>query len=119
MTPIIMNTNTYGSVWSKETIDSEPLPTVSRELLPWLIKDRREAVEGVWGKDSNGKPAHDGSGLDKAKRSLRAAETGLSEGPTDAKVLRFLTEQVSTARGKVAFYEGKIYLLDKVIASLS
>lgn len=117
-----MNSTIYGPAFSKETIDSQTLPVVSRDLLPWLLKDRKEALEGSMAKSQNKKGeirmVHDGFGLDKAEKSLRQAEAGLAENPADPKVVKFLNEQVAMAKGKVGFYEGKIYLLDKVIAGI-
>ncbi len=110
---------TYGPAFSTITIDSEPLPRVSAHLLPWLIKDRREAIEGGYGKDSTGKVVHDGTGLDRAQKSLRQAEAALAAKPDDPKTLTFLEEQLAIAKGKVGFYTGKLYLLDKVIAAAS
>ena len=91
----------YGSVWSREYIDAHPIPVVPRELLPWLKKDRDNGV-----------------GLKKAEQSLRAAKRALVDA-TDPKVIEFLQIQEASAAGKVAFYAGKIYLLDKVIASVT
>lgn len=105
----------YGPAFALDRLATETLPVVSKDLMPWLHKDRREAVDGCMVKDQNGKFGHDGSGLLKAERSLRTAEAALSANPTDPKVLAFLREQVAIARGKVPFYRGKIYLLDRII----
>lgn len=113
-----MTTSSPHGVFSLAYIDSQPLPVVSRELLPWLLKDRREAEEGshLWDTKA-GKDVHDGSGLRKARQSLKAATNALADSPTDPKVLAFLTEQRGAAAGKVAFYEGKCHLLDRIIAA--
>lgn len=111
MTPI------YGSVWSREYIDAHPLPIIRPDLLPWLIKDRAEAVEGGYMWDvKTSKQVHDGSGLQKAEQSLRAAKKALTE-TDDPKAVEFLKGQLHSAEGKAEFYAGKIYLLDKVIAA--
>ncbi len=108
----------YGSVWSREYIDSNPLPVVSKSLLPWLLKDRREAVEGamakVTKKDGKMETMHNGEGLDRADRDVRRLKSALEE-ETKSEVVEFLTAQLCGAENKAAFYRGKIYLLDKVI----
>lgn len=107
----------YGSVWSKEYIDAEPLAIVPKHLLPWLIKDRKNAIEGSMEWNSKEKKLmHDGSGLEKAEQSLRAATHALADNPSDPVVREFLEFQKGAAEGKVAFYSGKVYLLDKLIA---
>lgn len=105
--------------FSTECIDSEPLPVVSKDLLPWLIKDRREAIDGVYLQDSKLGRVHDGSGLDKAKQSLRRAKSMLAEitPETDPKTRIFLESQLAAAEGKTSFYRGKVYLMDKIIAA--
>lgn len=106
-----------GPAFSIEVIDSEVVPIVPKHLMPWLIRDRREAQEGAFVKDSSGKTMHDGAGLDKAQKALRQVEIALTTKQTDAKIIEFLQEQLATAKGKVEFYSGKIYLLDKIIAT--
>lgn len=108
-----------GDVWSKEYIDSEPIPVVSRDLLPWLKKDRREAMEGAMVKatDKEGtKIVHNGEGLKCAERDVRRSTSALATA-TDPKAIEFLKIQLGTAEGKAGFYRGKIYLLDKIIAA--
>ncbi len=108
----------HQRAFSASKIDSEPLPVVSPSLLPWLRKDRKEALDGSYHWDVKlGKEVHDGSGLIKARQSLRAAQTALAAGPSDPKVAAFLEFQRGAAQGKVGFYEGKIHLLDRVIAA--
>lgn len=105
-----------GAAFAIPILDSEPIPVVPKHLMPWILKDRREAMEGAMVKDTAGKVVHDGAGLEKARKSLRQVEAALAEKQSDAKVAEFLEEQLATARGKVEFYTGKIHLLDRVIA---
>jgi len=107
--------NKLGAAFSQEVIDSCVLPTVPENLLPWLLRDKKEALEGCTVKDSKGNLVHDGSGLERAKQSLHVAEGKLAEGHTDAKIINFLREQRGMAQGKVDFYTGKLYLMDKII----
>lgn len=107
-----------GPAFSIEVIDSEPLPQVPKHLMPWIVRDRREAVEGSMVKDKDGKMVHNGEGLDRAEKSLKQIKAALASNPKeDYLVARFLEEQFATANGKVEFYRGKIYLLDKIISS--
>lgn len=112
----------YGPAYSLTTIDAEPIPVIRPDLLPWLIKDRREAEEGCMvynAKDQ--KLVHDGSGLTKAKQAMRAAEA-LAEAnaekmKADPEVATFIERQVSTAQDKFQFYTGKVHLLDRIITA--
>ncbi len=106
------------TVWAIPYLDTQPVPQIAAHLAPWLAKDRREAVEGAMQKDSTGKIVHDGSGLEKAERSLRSAQAALKSA-TDEKEIAFLQYQCGMAQSKVEFYTGKIHLLDKMIAQAS
>lgn len=103
--------------FSREIIDSQPLPVVSRDLLPWLIKDRREAETGAFYWDTKkGELVPDGSGLEHAEKDVRQATAKL-EGNLSADMRAIWELQLAGARGKAEFYRGKMYLLDKVIAA--
>lgn len=112
----------YGSVWSREYIDASPIPVVSRELLPWLKKDRREAETGAMVKATNndGKTelTHNKEGLEYAERELRRIKGDLaSETPgTDRAII--LSHQAEGMADRVEFWRGKMYLLDKMIAAV-
>lgn len=117
----------YGSVWSKEYIDASPLPVVSRELLPWLKKDRREAEVGTtFFNVKEGRDEHDKQGLEYAERELRRIKADLDmeskkRAPGDRETDRtaILRWQAEGVADQVEFWRGKMYLLDKVIASVS
>lgn len=107
-----------GSVFSIDYINAQGIPKVPAHLLPWIVKDRREAEEGCMVYDvEKQKHVHDGSGLTKSLKSLATAKNALAEKPTDAKMIAFLTQQISNAEDKVAFYRGKIYILDGILAA--
>lgn len=107
----------YGFAFDKSTIDAAPLPSIPKHLLPWLKKDRKEAVEGVHHKDSTGQMIHDGSGLEKAEQDLRKVQTDLLAKGNSKDRQAILEMQKIGAEINVQFYQGKIYLLDKVIAT--
>lgn len=115
---------TYGSVWSREYIDAHPIPEVSKSLLPWLIKDRREAEEGAtFYNSATGKDEHDRQGLQHAERELRRIKSDLAlsaktrdEGDRESSRTAILRWQATGQEEQVEFWRGKVYLLDKVIA---
>ena len=108
----------YGSVWSKETLDSQPLPKVSKSLLPWLIKDRREAETGAsFYNSATGKNEHDRQGLEHAERELRRIKTDLASAKEGTNRAAILSWQMTGQEEQVEFWRGKMYLLDKVIAA--
>ncbi len=113
----------YGSVWSKEYIDANPLPVVSRDLLPWLKKDRREAEVGAMvkatGKDGKTETTHNKEGLEHAERELRRIQNDLATEKPDSNRAAILRWQAEGMADRVEFWRGKMYLLDKVIASVS
>lgn len=110
----------YGSVWSKELIDSEPPLKVSKDLLPWLLKDRKQAEEGtMFFNVKEGRDEHDKQGLDYAERELRRIKADLAtEKSPDTNRAVILAHQARGQQEQVDFWRGKIYLLDKTIASL-
>lgn len=110
-----------GCSFSREVIDASVLPVVSKDLLPWLLKDRREAVEGssFWNA-AEGKDQHDRMGLTYAQRELRRIESDLASekplpGGGQSERAAILTIQRNQQAAFVRFWEGKCYLLDKVI----
>lgn len=111
----------YGSVWSREYIDSEPIPVVSKSLLPWLKKDRREAEEGAMvkatNKDGKMEIAHNGEGLERAERDLRRIKGDLAAETPGSDRSIILARQAEGMAERVEAWQGKIYLLDKVIAA--
>lgn len=113
-----MSTRLYGSVWSREMIDSEPLPIVPKALLPWLRKDRREAEEGGTFYDSQSKAhVHDRSGLVYAERELRRLTADLASAEPTSDRAAILRHQLAGQEEQVEFWRGKVYLLDRVIAA--
>lgn len=113
----------YGSVWSKEYIDANPIPVVSRELLPWLKKDRREAEVGAMvratNKDGKTETTHNKEGLEYAERELRRIHSDLAGEKPDSDRATILRWQAEGMADRVEFWRGKIYLLDKIIAAAS
>lgn len=118
----------YGSSFSREAIDAE-LPMILRHaspaLLPWYRKDRREAETGGTFWDSkDGKDCHDRQGLDYARRELRRIQAdlatekplGLGDAPNHRHAI--LTIMAAKQQAAVEFWEGKCYLLDRVIAAM-
>src|SRR6185295_15128687 len=109
-----------GEAFARDYIDASPLPVVDPSLLPWLLKDRQEAIDGTtfWNA-AEGKDQHDRQGLTYAQRELRrlqsdlAAEENPNHPPTNrCAILRIMVTQQECA---VRFWEGKCYLLDRVI----
>lgn len=111
----------YGSVWSQAYIDAHPIPVVSRELLPWLKKDRREAEEGAMvkatNKDGKMEVMHNGEGLEKAERDLRRITSDLANEKPESDRAAILRWQAEGMADRVEFWRGKIYLLDKIMAT--
>lgn len=90
---------------------------VSHSLLPWLIKDRREAEEGSTFYDHKDKEEkHDRQGLLFAERELRRIKNDLATEKPHTNRAAILRWQASGQEEQVEFWRGKIYLLDKVIA---
>ncbi len=107
----------YGSVFSKEYIDANPIPVVSPGLLPWLKKDLETAHVGCMVSDKKtGEPVHDRSGLDFAVNELKGLEAKARE-TKNAELAAIYSIQVGWAQKKVEFWRGKIYLLEKIIAA--
>lgn len=108
----------YGSVWSREYIDSNPIPVVSKTLLPWLLKDRREAEMGSsFFNVKEGKDEHDKAGLQHAERELRRIRSDLATEKPDSQRAQILAHQARGMAERVEAWSGKIYLLDKVISA--
>lgn len=108
----------YGSVWSREYIDAEPIPVVSKTLLPWLLKDRREAEEGsTFFNVKEGKDEHDKQGLKAAERELRRIKSDLATEKPDSQRALILARQAEGMAERVEAWAGKIYLLDRVISA--
>lgn len=106
----------YDSVWSPEYINTHPLPKVSRHLLPWLIKDRREAETGSTFYNSETKQHdHDRQGLEFAERELRRIKSDLATEKPDSQRAIILSRQAEGQQERVDFWRGKCYLLDKII----
>ncbi len=104
----------YGHAFSPEVIAATPLPVVHPSLLPWLRKERVAAVEGstYW----NGKEdTHDRMGLTYAQRELRRIESDLADAKDDRAAI--LAIQQTQQRIFVQFWEGKMALLDRIIAA--
>jgi hypothetical protein len=116
-------TPTYGSVWSTTYIDASPIPVVSRDLLPWLKKDRREAEVGAMvratNKDGKTETTHNKEGLEHAERELRRIQSDLASERSDTDRAAILRWQAEGMQDRVEFWRGKMYLLDKIIASVS
>lgn len=108
----------YGFAYSPEVLDSTPLPVVPRHLLPWLIKDRKEAEVGTTYYNSETKQHdHDRSGLDYAERELRRIAADLRTPGNSADRNAILSHQLDGQQQRVDFWRGKIALLDRVIAA--
>ena len=94
---------------------------VTKDKLPWLKRDRREAEEGLTRQvtNENGERVieHDRMGLDHARKELRRIQADLAAAttPNRQSILRIMVTQQEAA---VRFWEGKMYLLDRVIAAL-
>lgn len=113
-----MTTFPHGDIFSLAYIDSNPLPQVPKDLLPWLVKDRREAEEGGTFYNSATKVhEHDRSGLHYAERELRRIQTDLAEAKPESDRAAILRHQEEGMQQRVVFWRGKCYLLDKVIAA--
>ncbi len=119
---MILPNGTHTNAFSPEGIAATPVASYNREAVHWFQRDRREALEGsmVWS-TKEGKETHDGSGLEKAQQDLRrlradlAAEHNPNHSPTSRyQVLAIMVEQQGYL---VQFYEGKIALLDRLIAA--
>lgn len=110
-----------GDVWSREYIDANPLPVVSKELVPWLVKDRREAeTGGTFYNSATGKHEHDRQGLEYAERELRRINSDLAlsvKQGDESDRTQILRHQAKGQEEQVGFWRGKVYLLDKVIAA--
>jgi hypothetical protein len=112
-----------GHSFSPTVLEASPIPSVPAELLPWLRKDRREAVDGVtFYNSATGKDQHDRMGLTYAQRELRRIETDIRDAlrangdmPNDRTAI--LTIQRNQQACFVQFWEGKIWLLDRMIAA--
>lgn len=114
------NAQSYGPVWAIPYIDSHPIPVVRKDLLPWLIKDRRQAEVGamikVTNKDGKTETTHNKEGLEYAERELRRIVTALNGEPHGTDRHTILSNQKEGQEERVSFWRGKIYLLDKTIS---
>ena len=115
-----MNRALLGSVYSFENIDASPVPRVPKHLMPWIHKDRREAMEGtgiVYIDSKTGEASPDVNHLAHAEKEIRKAKNALAakdNSPDRAAILRL---QLAQAETKAEFYRGKIRILDRIIAS--
>ncbi len=116
-----MITFPHGDVFSLAYIDSNPLPQVSKDLLPWLVKDRREAEEGAMvkatNKDGKTETTHNKEGLHHAERELRRIQSALAEAQPQSDRATILRKQEDGMQQRVDFWRGKCHLLDRVIAA--
>ncbi len=108
------------NVFSKEYINTVPTTMmVDKAMRPWLIKDRKEAVEGR-SILFEGKLVHDCQGLDYAKKELAAVMAKLEDKSLysyNSTLLPIYQIQKVQLEKKVEFWEGKIYILDYLIAA--
>jgi hypothetical protein len=110
-----MSTPLYGPAFALDRLAAETPPTVPKHLMPWLLKDRREAVEGCYVRRPGEVLELDGSGLEKAERNVRQLESQLAGPSLSVDMQAILRVQLEGARGAVEFWRGKVYLLDRII----
>ena len=107
-----------GPAFSITVLDAEQLPAIPKHLLPWLLKDRREAVDGSTFYNTQTKEhQHDRMGLTYAERELRRIKVELEQPSNSADRNAILALQFQGQEASVEFWRGKIYLLDKMIAA--
>lgn len=107
-------------VWDLAYLDSQPIPHISKDLLPWLIRDRREAEVGSGNTCYNPETKEyepDKQNLNYAERELRRIKTDLANAAPGSNRAAILALQVSGQEKTVQFYRGKCHLLDRVIAA--
>lgn len=112
MTPIVV----HGNAFSPEVLAITPIPVFNREAVQWLRADRKDAVEGAMRFDPKEKVwEHNGQGLDHAVKELKRLERDLEiASGTRRDILAIMVKQ---QRCTVQFWEGKIWLLDQMIAA--
>lgn len=107
----------YGRVFSPEYLSQEALPKISKEFTPWLKKDRDIAVVGEYTHDKDGKLVHNGQGSEAAERQLKAVETVYREKSYAPAQEPFVLAKLENAKNNLVFWQGKLSILDRLIAS--
>lgn len=93
----------------------EPLPKISKLLLPWLIVQRKEIIEGCHYFDVKTQSLiHDGSGLDRVRGDLKSVTAKLA-GKNSVDVTAILNIQLKQVKIKIEYYEWRLNLIDRII----
>jgi hypothetical protein len=113
---MILPNGTHTHAFSPEGIAATPIPIYPREVIPWLQRDRKDAVEGGTRYNHEKKEIEpDGLGLTYATRELKRLERDRADAEGTRKDI--LTIMIGQQRYAVQFWEGKINLLDRIIAA--
>lgn len=113
---MIIPNGTHVHAFSPEGIAATPIPVYNREAIHWFQRDRKDAVEGAMRYNPETKQEeHNGQGLDYAVKELKRLERDLGDATGTRRDV--LTIMVGQQRLAVQFWEGKIALLDRLIAA--
>lgn len=106
----------HDHAFSPAVLAHHRIPAYNAAALPYLLRDRKEAVEGGMRYNPETKEQeHNGEGELHARAMLKRLENRL-QGDISDNLRAILTIQLAQQRVAVQFWEGKLWLLDQMIA---
>ncbi len=113
---MLLPNGTHTHAFSPEAIAATHVPAYNRETIHWFKADRQDAIDGAMRFNPHSKQLeHNGLGLDHAVSELARLERDHEAATGDRKAI--LAIMVTQQRCFVQFWEGKIALLDRLIAA--
>ncbi len=113
---MILPNGSHAHAFSPEGVAATHVPAYPREAVHWFKADRQYAVEGGMRYDPKEKVHEpDGMGLEHAQRELKRIERDHETATGDRRAI--LAIMLTQQRYAVQFWQGKIALLDRLIAA--
>lgn len=105
----------HDHAFSPAVLATTVIPAFNRAALPYLLRDRKECVEGGMRYNPETKAdEHNGEGIDHARDMLKRIENRL-QGDVSDNLRAILNVQLVQQRRSVQFWEGKLWMLDQMI----